>query len=182
MKKVLLLVLVFAMVFAMSFSVPVLAWHCPACGGERWDDGNSQYFDCVAYDTCWEWYQSQQRIERLNITIDGETIDIPEEYGAVIIYNNRTMVPVRFVSEFLNFAVDWSEADQLVVFMDAAHAIAFQIGSSVLLTLITGERIIMDAPAMIYDNRSYIPVRFFAEAIGIEVDWDEDTRTVHLSR
>ena len=121
-------------------------------------------------------------MEILHITIDGELVEIPEGYGAAMIYNDRTMVPVRFVSEFLGFAVDWVESDRLVVFMDLTHAVALQIGSRTLLMLMTNERISMDAPAMIHEDRSYIPIRFFAEAIGMEVTWDEYTRTVGLYR
>ena len=153
MKKVLLLVLVFAMVFAVA---PVVA-----------------NYDYYAYDP---------DIEILSITIDGEIIDIPEEYGAMIMYNNRTMVPVRFVSEFLNFGVDWIEVDQIVVFRNADYAVMFQIGQYGLILPMSNQRVTMDAPAMIYNNRSYIPVRFFAEAIGMTVEWDEYTRTVYLAR
>ena len=119
--------------------------------------------------------------ERLNIAINGETVYIPYEYGAVIIVDNRTMVPVRFVSEFLNFTVYWLESEQMVMFADATHvAIVFQIGGSTL--FIDGRSVVMDVPAMLHDNRSYIPLRFFAEAIGFEVDWNEYTRTVSLDR
>jgi hypothetical protein len=119
-------------------------------------------------------------VETLNITINGEAVDIPAEYGAVMIYNNRTMVPVRFVSEYLNFTLDWLESDQLVLFANQNHAIVFRIGSSVLLADFGTRTIQMDAPAMMYENRSYIPIRFFAESIGMTVTWDEDTQTVGL--
>ena len=121
-------------------------------------------------------------IETLNITIDGELVDIPEDYGAVMIYNNRTMVPVRFISEFLRFSVNWDNPTRQVSFMNYRYAIVFQIGSDRLLTDFGTRLVQMDAPAMLYNDRSYIPIRFFAEAISMEVEWDNDTRTVHLTR
>ena len=120
--------------------------------------------------------------ETLNIEINGELVDIPAEYGAVIIVDNRTMVPVRFVSEFLNFEVDWIADIQTVIFGNYAHLIMFQIGSPLLFSLLDDTQVEMDVPAMLHDNRSYIPIRFFAENAGFTVDWDEDGRTVSLVR
>jgi len=154
MKKILLVLLVFTLIFASASAV------------------------VADYD----YYAYGSDIEILNIIIDGELIEIPEEYGAMMIFNDRTMVPVRFVAEFLNFSVNWMQSERLVIFGDAIHTILFQIDSRVLIMPMTDERVIMDAPAMIYNDRSYIPIRYFAESIGIEVYWDDYTRTVHLSR
>ncbi|MDO5037480.1 MAG: InlB B-repeat-containing protein [Tissierellia bacterium] len=38
----------------------------------------------------------------------------------------------------------------------------------------------MDSPAFIKDGRTMIPIRFVAEALGFEVDWIEESRTVVL--
>ena len=145
MKKVLLVVLVFALVFV---SVPVLA-----------DDDYNGF-------------------ETVNIRINGEVVNIPAEYGAVIIVENRTMVPVRFVSQFLGFEVDWDGDSGTVIFANRTDTVVLRIGLDRL--LVNTENIQMDVVAMIYDNRTYIPIRFFAESIGFEVDWDEATQTVLL--
>ena len=31
------------------------------------------------------------------------------------------------------------------------------------------------------DDRTYVPIRFFAEAMNYNVDWDEETQTVSLN-
>jgi len=128
-------------------------------------------------------YSQAYGFERLSIEINGEEVSIPEEYGAVMIINERTMVPVRFVSEHLGFDVTWVESEQLVMFMsrvDITHFVAFQIGGYNLLS--EGRITVMDVPAMLIDARSYIPIRFFAEVIGFEVTWDYYTQTVGLNR
>ena len=120
--------------------------------------------------------------ETVNIEINGELVYIPAEYGAVMIVGDRTMVPVRFVSEFLNFSVIWVEEVQMVVFSNYAHMLSFQIGGNILFSMMDDRQIEMDAPAMIYNDRSYIPIRFFAENTGYTVNWNEYTRTVSLTR
>jgi len=121
--------------------------------------------------------------ERLSIEINGESVTIPENYGAVQIVDDRTMVPVRFVSEHLGFRVEWIASMEMVMFIhprNLAQNIGLMIGQYRLYCTMNGA-LDMDVPAMIIDNRTYIPIRFFAEIIGFEIDWDEDTRTVILN-
>lgn len=40
---------------------------------------------------------------------------------------------------------------------------------------VNGETVKMDTAARIVDDRTYIPVRFVAEALGFEVDYLTDT-------
>ena len=45
---------------------------------------------------------------------------------------------------------------------------------------LNGEAIQMDTAAVIKLERTYVPVRFIAEALGMEVGWDDATRAVSL--
>ena len=36
----------------------------------------------------------------------------------------------------------------------------------------------LDVPAEITNGRTFVPVRFFGEALGMNVDWDGYTKTV----
>lgn len=38
------------------------------------------------------------------------------------------------------------------------------------------------APVQLYDSRTFVPVRFVAEALGCEVDWEEETKTVTIKK
>ena len=42
--------------------------------------------------------------------------------------------------------------------------------------------IALDTPAYIKSGRTYLPVRALGESLGAVVSWDEDTRTVTLTR
>ena len=56
------------------------------------------------------------------------------------------------------------------------------IGSKELRKSIDGieERIMMDIAPFIESNRTMLPIRFVAEALGFNVQWDNDNRTVIL--
>jgi hypothetical protein len=91
------------------------------------------------------------------------------------------MVPVRFISEALQADVAWDDATDLVSI--TAHdgtRISLSIGNTIMTIIKSGvtETVTMDVPAAIKDNRTYVPVRYIAEALGLTVDWNADARIV----
>lgn len=46
-------------------------------------------------------------VNNVHFIFNGEYKSIPEEYGGVIIYNDRTYVPTRFIAESLGAEVNW---------------------------------------------------------------------------
>lgn len=47
---------------------------------------------------------------------------------------------------------------------------------------VDGREIATDAPPVIVQNRTFVPVRFVSEALGAQVEWDAKTRTVIITR
>lgn len=76
----------------------------------------------------------------------------------------------------LNYPINekWAVTD-LVMQHDV---IKLQIGSKII--EVNGNKKEMDTAAFIKDNRTFLPVRAVAEALGCEVDWDAKTQTVTL--
>ena len=134
----------------------------------------------------------------LTMTLDGQVIesDVPP-----FIENDRTMVPVRFISEAFGAEVDWVEDARLVtITKDHGVLIQLEIGSYTMervhtlraeyISLPDGdvERIVenyfrvfslgLDVAAVIRDGRTFVPVRNIADALGIMTSWDAETRTV----
>lgn len=127
-------------------------------------------------------------VQTAQIKLNGELCDIPPEYGTVFVQNDRTYVPVRFVSEQLNCGVAWDEAEQLILITDLDNSIAFQVGASFFfhgkVTDGALTRTDMDVEVLYNEEeyRTYVPVRFLAEALGYTVGWDEATDTVTLDK
>ena len=47
--------------------------------------------------------------------------------------------------------------------------------------MLNGEKLALDVPPIIENNRTLVPIRFIAEALDAEVDWNNDTREVTLA-
>lgn len=94
--------------------------------------------------------------------------------------NNRTMLPARFVTENLGATVTWEESapDMVVITKDNVTIIIY-IGSD--LAYVNGERLVLDSPAFIENDRTYTPIRFISEALGANVEWNGDTQEVIIT-
>jgi len=134
----------------------------------------------------------------LTMTLNGQVInsDVPP-----FIENDRTMVPVRFISEAFGAEVDWDEDARLVTIAKGLGVeIQLAIGSRTMelvrtmrpeyISLPDGEMIentgiygrihpiALDVAAVIRDGRTFVPVRGIADALGILTTWDDESRTV----
>ena len=107
--------------------------------------------------------------DEIKISVDGKTVEFDAQ--PFIDGNNRTLVPVRAVSEMLNAKVDWDGANQTVTITQDGKIITIVIGSDTM--TVDGNNIKMDTQAVISEERTYIPIRFAAEALGLTVDWIE---------
>ncbi len=95
--------------------------------------------------------------------------------AAPIIRQDRTMLPVRFVAENLGAEVAWDGATSTATLTCGDIEIKITIGATT--ATINGEEKPLDAPAFIENSRTYLPVRFVAEALGATGDWDGATST-----
>ncbi len=118
------------------------------------------------------------------IVIDGKEAIISEGMGSVKNISDRTFVPVRFMLEYFNYNVVWDADSQLVAgYCDDGGFFALNIGAK---TLFHGtengetKKTEMDVAAFIDENegRTYVPLRFLAEAFGFYVDYNEKADAV----
>ena len=112
-----------------------------------------------------------------NVEIE-KTMDI-----APFIADGRTFLPIRYVAEALGVSEDniiWNAATKTVTIMKGNRIAAMTIGSSVV--TVNGTAIQMDTKAMIKDGRTVLPVRYVAQALGAQIDWNAETRTVTVTQ
>lgn len=53
-------------------------------------------------------------VNNVQFIFNGEYKSIPEEYGGVIIYQDRTYVPTRFIAENVGAEINWDDASRTV--------------------------------------------------------------------
>lgn len=92
--------------------------------------------------------------------------------------NGRTLVPVRAVSEHLKYSVEWSAEEQRVDIDSPSDKLTLYIGNADYYK--NGEKRTMDVPAVIKDERTFVPLRLVAEEMGCEVKWDEENNIANI--
>lgn len=116
----------------------------------------------------------------ITVKLNGETLDFDTD---PIIINNRTMLPMRAIFEKLGAKVSWHEEVKTVTgyrrYKDVSDMfIKLKIGDDTAYR--NGKGFSLDSPPVIKNSRTLVPVRFIAESFGVEVDWDDENRTVLL--
>lgn len=130
-------------------------------------DENGQILSNAAAFTSDDW------ILTTNITYNGNKIDsdVPP-----YVKDGRTLAPIRAILEALGMTVSWDGATQTATAVKADITINVTINSNI--AIVNGEQKTLDVPAEITNGRTFVPVRFFGEALGMTVDWDGYTKTV----
>ena len=120
-------------------------------------------------------------IGKSEMLVNGETKQIdPGRDTSPVIQEGRTLVPIRSVIEAMGGMVDWVQEDSKVVLKLKDDEINLIIDSTVA-TLNGTERTLDVAPSII-NERTMLPIRFIAESFKFNVDWDEVTSTVIISK
>lgn len=106
------------------------------------------------------------------VRVNGEIIEFPDQQP-YIDESNRTMVPVRFVIEALDAEAEWDGANQAAIITKDGVRVVIVIGEETITVTEAGETrtVTMDTTAVLIEGRTFIPVRFIAEALGCYVDW-----------
>ena len=112
----------------------------------------------------------------IKININGK--DVKTDV-APIIQNERTMVPLRVVSENLGVKVSWNQDTKEVTLKDNNLNAKFKIGSKTYQA--NGKKAKTDVAPIVYEDRTLVPIRVIAETLGREVNWDNNTRTVIIN-
>ncbi|MCD8049068.1 MAG: copper amine oxidase N-terminal domain-containing protein, partial [Clostridia bacterium] len=134
----------------------------------------------------------------ITVIVDGVTLD-PAEGKAQIVGSGTTMVPFRAIFEALGFEVDYRESDGVVT-----SVMGYNIEENILIGLVVGENVIYmctyskyldDIRALVSSpystmseavfidetGRTLIPARAVSEALGAEVVWVAESKTVIIT-
>lgn len=130
-------------------------------------------------DTILNREEDGKRLIPINIPVyvDGKQVKFDR---VTIMENDRTLVPMRQMFDALGAKVDWDNDTNTATAKFDDSTIDFTIGETT--AIINENPAYMDIPARLEENRTYIPLRFFAENFGYSVEWDDAIKTVTLSK
>ena len=120
------------------------------------------------------------QLENKYVYINGYKIDAD---AAPIMVNNRVMVPIRTVTEAFNGKAEWNETAQRVTLCFDDRAITMTIGSTQACVETTTEKAVeLDVAPLIRDGRTYVSIRFVAEALDAQVQWSGEEKTILITK
>lgn len=114
--------------------------------------------------------------KEVKIEIDGKAM-VPKDMPAVII-DSRTMLPMRQIAQELGCEVNWNEAAKQIYVMRDSDIIVFTVDSKT--GYENGKEFTMDVPATIVNDRTMLPVRALADALHLNIKWDDPNRIVSI--
>ena len=96
----------------------------------------------------------------IEIYINGQKV---ESDVAPIIVNDRTLAPVRVISENLGAEVYWDNDNRQVQIITPSKTIILKIDDK--RALVDGREVILDVPAKIVNDRTMVPLRLDRKSV-----------------
>lgn len=123
----------------------------------------------------------EYNVKVVNVIMGGSDVisDVP-----AILFDSRTLVPVRFISENLGAEVSWNQNTYEATIKTEDKEIILKIDSAK--AKVNGKEYILpdNVPAKLIgyqDNyRTMVPLRFVSEQLGMEVGWIGETMTATI--
>ena len=118
---------------------------------------------------------SADNADAIKVTYNGEaiTFDVQPE-----IVDDRVLVPMRAIFETLGAKVKWDGDSQTITSKKKSKTISMTIGSTDMTK--NDETYTFDVSPIIEDGRTLVPLRAISELLGLNVEWDENTKTVTI--
>lgn len=93
--------------------------------------------------------------------------------------DGRVFIPLRAVVEALGAEVRWDARTQTVHGSRGSREFALPVGSRT--AQVNGRSLNLDAPARLMSGTTMVPLRFVAEALGANVDWNASEQRVAVT-
>lgn len=113
-------------------------------------------------------------------TNNGETVKM--DTAPYLDANNRTQMPIRYAAMACGVDekdISWDQASQTATINGKNVVLRITIGSNIMQT--SNGPITMDTAAVSSNGRIFVPIRYIANALGAEVGWNYDTKTITLT-
>ena len=131
-----------------------------------------------------EWFEVSEEYP-VRLILDGNELIFEGNAMRPAIIRDRTLVPARKVFEAMGGTVIWDEENEEVHINIGDSFVTLTIYSNV--AIVNNHERTLDVPALIIATpgeiygSTMVPARFAAEALGFEVNWDEDERIVSIA-
>ena len=125
----------------------------------------------------------QLQIDSPKMLVDGAEQQIDEHGTVPVIIDGRAVVPLRPVIEALGGTVLWDYDLRLLTVRDyiGKNEIILKINSyDSVVNAKTGPR--LDVAPVLVNNVTMVPILFVSYHLGYEIQWDDYTRTITITK
>lgn len=116
-----------------------------------------------------------QTAETIELYVNSEKIYL---YIEPIAENGRTLVPVRYISNYLDCTIEWDGTTDSVTVSDGQNTLKLTIDNSIYDW--NGEQKELDVPPRLINDRTFVPIRVIAESFDYTVLWNETDNAVYM--
>lgn len=115
-----------------------------------------------------------------NIKIVVNNVPLSNLDQPPVIVDGRTMVPVRAILESLGATVEWDASTKTATATKDGYVIKFVIGNKTITKNNTPYT--YDVATKIINGRTCVPARAAGELMDMNVNWDDNTKTVYITQ
>jgi len=117
----------------------------------------------------------------ITLSINNERVYFNNNTGYPIIYNNRTLLPIIFVAENLGYNVTWDDRHKIAYLTSLDGYTEVKLAPDSDYIFVNNKGFKIDTKTLIFNGRIHVPVRFLAETLDYEVQWDSETQRININ-
>ncbi len=112
----------------------------------------------------------------------GDQTGVDQMDVAPFMYQDRLMVPIRFVAQALGFTVDWNHETRTAILTNGDTVVEIPVGTNII--RVNGQYHESDVPSMIHSDRTMLSLGNVARALGlrdgVDLLWDQEAKVVTI--
>lgn len=115
-----------------------------------------------------------------SVYLNGEKMSFTDNVNPYIdSESGRTLIPMRDIYQAIGAVVQWDEDTRTAIAVKGDTYVTVQIGSTK--AFVNSEEHTLDVAGVITNDRTFLPLRFVVEAMGAQVEWDNENYAVMIN-
>lgn len=111
----------------------------------------------------------------ISVKVNGKKIELSTN---PYVEKGTTLIPISDIVRALDGKSSWDNSTRIATITQGKTEIEVQIDNKI--AYINGKKIMLNQSPTIKDGKTMVPLRFVAEGLGAEVDWNADNRIVSI--